>query len=393
MPSRNDLRGIARRAMIQRGLLPDFSPAVLAETNAITEAGLRDGPFHPRSARPPLGLDRQRRLARSRSALGRGAAGGRSGEDPRRGRRRRRARVKDGSAIDGHARTNTTSVYTAAEVFPMLPEKLSTDLTSLGEGQERLAVVMEMAVGADGTVGRVRRVSRGRPESREARLRRASPPGSTAAAPAPPPLAAVPGLDEQLRIQDRAAQAMKGLRHERRRAEPGDARGPSGVRRRRAGRPASEREEPGQGADRGLHDRRERRDRAVPRSRGLPVAAARPAHRPSAGTGSSSWPRIWASACHRSPTPRALEEFLAKRRRADPARFPDLSLSVVKLLGSGEYVVELPGRRAGRALRPRRAATTRTPRRRTGDIPDLVTQRLLKAALAGRPAAVRRRAS
>src|SRR4029434_1183984 len=60
--------------------------------------------------------------------------------------------VKPGSAIDRHARTNTTSVYTPAEVFSMLPEKLSTDLTSLGEGQERLAIVIEMEVAADGAV-------------------------------------------------------------------------------------------------------------------------------------------------------------------------------------------------------------------------------------------------
>ena len=62
------------------------------------------------------------------------------------------ALVKDGSAIDEHARHNTTSVYTAAEIFPMLPEKLSTDLTSLNLDEERLAVVVEMVIGADGSL-------------------------------------------------------------------------------------------------------------------------------------------------------------------------------------------------------------------------------------------------
>ncbi len=60
--------------------------------------------------------------------------------------------VRSGSAIDGHARHNTTSVYTAAAIFPMLPEKLSTDITSLGFDADRLAVVVEMVVGADGSV-------------------------------------------------------------------------------------------------------------------------------------------------------------------------------------------------------------------------------------------------
>ena len=137
--------------MIQRGLLPDFSPAVLAETNAITQAVSERGP----SIRDLRGLlwasidnDDSRDLDQLSVAEPQAGGGVKilvavADVD---------ATVKDGSAIDGHARTNTTSVYTAAEIFPMLPEKLSTDLTSLGEGQERLAIVMEMAVGADGTV-------------------------------------------------------------------------------------------------------------------------------------------------------------------------------------------------------------------------------------------------
>src|SRR6202040_1009834 len=122
------------------------------------------------------------------------------------------ALVKKDSAIDGHAWTNTTSVYTAAEIFPMLPEKLSTDLTSLGESQERLAIVIEMVIATDGTVG-------ASDIYRAAVLNRAKLAYNGVAAwlegtaPAPPKVAAVPGLGEQLRIQDRAAQALRRVRH------------------------------------------------------------------------------------------------------------------------------------------------------------------------------------
>ena len=186
------------------------------------------------------------------------------------------ATVREGSAIDGHARTNTTSVYTAAQVFPMLPEKLSTDLTSLGESQERLAVVMEMTVDPDGTVresdvyravvlNRAKLAYDGVAAWLDGRRPRAAAArggaGPRRAAPHPGP--GRPG-DE-------------GVASPARRAEPGDARDPGRVRWRRAGRPAARREEPGQGADRGLHDRGERSDREVPRGEGLRLAPARPA--------------------------------------------------------------------------------------------------------------------
>ncbi len=124
------------------------------------------------------------------------------------------ALVRKGSNIDNHAAVNTTSVYTAAEIFPMLPEKLSTDLTSLNPDEDRLAVVVEMTVAADGSLTKsavYRAVVRN-----HAKLAY----NSVAAwlegkAAAPAPLAAVPGLPEQLRRQSRVAQQLKRMRESR----------------------------------------------------------------------------------------------------------------------------------------------------------------------------------
>ena len=148
---KDDLQTIAHEAMLQRGLLPDFSAAVLAETRRITHAAAASGAAI-RDLRGLLwaSIDNDDSRDLDQLSVAEPMAGGAvkilvaiADVD---------ALVKKDSAIDGHAWTNTTSVYTAAEIFPMLPEKLSTDLTSLGEGQERLAIVIEMVIAADGTV-------------------------------------------------------------------------------------------------------------------------------------------------------------------------------------------------------------------------------------------------
>src|SRR5437899_1007864 len=383
MSSRGELQVIARRAMIQRGLLPDFSPAVLAETDAVGSAAAETDP----SIRDLRGLlwcsidnDDSRDL--DQLSVAEPTAGGTvkirvavADVD---------ALVREGSAIDGHARTNTTSVYTAAEIFPMLPEKLSTDLTSLGQDQARLAVVVEMVVGADGTVA-ASDVYRALVRNRAKLAYDSVAAWLDGTGPAPPRLAAVPGLDEQLRIQDRVAQAMKALRHQRgalsletlqtRAVFDGDL----------------------------IADLRpDEKNRAKELIEDFMIAANGVTAKYLEAKGVPSlrrilrtperWDRIVALAAtlgERLPAEAhagALEGFLIKRQRADALRFPDLALSVVKLLGSGEYAIQRPGQTPeghfGLAVRDYTHSTA--PNRR---FPDLITQRQLKSALAGRPPA------
>jgi exoribonuclease-2 len=369
--------------MIERGLLPDFTAAALIETDAITRAATEASP----SVRDLRGLlwasidnDDSRDLDQLSVAVP--VAGGAvkilvaiADVD---------ASVSKGSAIDGHARTNTTSVYTAAEIFPMLPEKLSTDLTSLGEGQERLAIVVEMTVGGDGAVTHSD-VYRAVVVNHAKLAYDAVAAWLDGTAPAPSRAAAVPGLDEQLRIQDRVAQRMKLLRT-------------------RHGALGLETIEARPVFDGGVLTalRPDEKNRAKELIEDFMIAANGVTARYLDRKGFPSfrrvlrtperWPRIvelGAAVGERlpaEPSALALEEFLTKRRRSDPAGFPDVSLSVIKLLGSGEYALELPGEQPtghfGLAVKDYTHSTA--PNRR---FPDLVTQRVLKAALAGGAAA------
>lgn len=290
--------------------------------------------------------------------------------------------VKAGSAIDEHARINTTSVYTTAQIFPMLPERLSTDLTSLGQGQERLAVVIEMTINSGGEVVQSD-IYRAVVLNRAKLAYRGVAAWLEGAGPAPGPLAAVAGLDEQLRIQDQTAQALKRTRHER-------------------GALSLQTIEARPVFDNGLLSdlRSDQKNRAEELIEDFMIAANGVSARYLEQKGSPSirrvlrtperWERIVMLAGQlgerlpATPDALALNTFLAKRREADPERFPDLSLSVIKLLGSGEYVVELPGQPVeghfGLAVQDYTHSTA--PNRR---FPDLITQRLLKAALAARP--------
>jgi len=380
MSNRDVLRGVARRAMRERGLLPDFTPQALAETAAAAAAP--PGPaLEDLRGRLWASIDNDDSLDLDQLSVAEPIAGGAV---------RIRVAVADvdavvrpGSAVDGHARANTTSVYTAAQVFPMLPERLSTDLTSLREGQDRVAVVAWMDVGPDGSVGGsglgralVRNRTKLAYDSVAAWLDGAAPP--------PPAVAAVPGMDGQLRLQDRVARAMREVRHEH-------------------GALSLETLEPRTVFDgEEIRDLRpETRNRAKDLIEDLMVAAngvtaafldrsgfpslRRVLRSPERWERIASLARSLGDGLPAAPDARALQAFLARRRAADPDRFPDLSLSVVKLLGKGEYAAEMPGRPTGGhfALAVRDYTHSTAPNRRYSDV---VTQRLVKAALAGAPA-------
>jgi exoribonuclease-2 len=376
------LRSIAHDVMLKRGLLPDFSPAVVAEVAKLAPARPgQDAAVRDLRALLWASIDNDDSRDLDQLSVAEPLSGGTvrilvavADVD---------ALVQKGSAIDGHAATNTTSVYTVPQIFPMLPERLSTDLTSLAEGQERPAIVVEMTVTPDGKVT-ASDLYRAMVLNHAKLAYNGVAAWLEGKAPAPPKLAAVAGLDEQLRIQDRAALALKRVRQ---------ARG------------ALQLETPEARAvfDQGalIDLQPDEQNRAKDLIEDFMIAANGVTARFLADRGFASlrrvlgpprrWDRIVALAAQSgerlSPTPDvgALNAFLVKRRSVDPVTFPDLSLAVVKLLGSGEYAVDLPGQPSpghfGLAVKDYEHSTA--PNRR---FPDLVTQRLLKAALAAQPA-------
>lgn len=372
------LAGIAHKAMLERGLQPDFSPAVRSELAAIDGPAKRSD-AEIRDLRELLWCSIDNDDSRDLDQLTVTRTNGADANilvaiadvD---------ALVSTGSAIDAHAAINTTSVYTAAGIFPMLPEKLSTNLTSLGEGDERLAVVVDMAVDEAGEVT-ASTVYRAVVRNHAKLAYNAVAAWLDGAGSPPQPMAAVAGLDAQLRAQDAIAQRLKRSRSER---------GALTLETLEV-RPVFE-----AGA---LADLRpDTKNRAKELIENFMIAANVATATFLGRNGFPSLRRVLQSperwqrivdlaaglghALPTAPDPVALDAFLIERRTSDPERFPDISLAVVKLLGSGEYAVELPGGRAeghfGLAVKDYSHSTA--PNRR---FPDLIAQRLLKAALAG----------
>jgi VacB/RNase II family 3'-5' exoribonuclease len=376
------LQKIAWRAMLERGLLPDFSAEARAELARVgVPATANDG--RVRDLRDLLwaSVDNDDSLDLDQLTFAEAMSGGNvkilvavADVD---------AVVKIGSAIDGHARHNTTSVYTAAKTFPMLPEELSTNLTSLSFNEDRLTIIIEMVIGPDGSVkdsdiyrARVRNHARLAYNEVAAWLEERGDP--------PDGIAAVNGLDENFRMQDEAAQHMKAFRR---------AHGALGFETVEA-RPIFD-------GERIREFSVEKRNRAKELIEDFMIAANGVTARYLSSRNLPSLrrvvetPRRWARIVELAgehgfelsdmPDSKELEKFLMKEKVDDPLRFPDLSLSVIKLMGPGEYVAELPGGAPspghfGLAVRDYTHSTA--PNRRYAD---LITQRMLKTAMSQQP--------
>jgi exoribonuclease-2 len=290
--------------------------------------------------------------------------------------------IARGTPIDAHARRETTSVYTGIRTFPMLPEKLSTDLTSLNEAQDRAAVVIEFLVAADGTVAN--------PAIYPARVRNHAQltyngVGAWLEGKAAPPakVAASADLAAQLKLQDEAAQALREERH-------------------RLGALTFDREESQAVITDGNVTSMVARtsNRAAHLIEDFMIGANEVMARTLREAGVSSIRRIvksperWARIVELAkqsgdqlppdPDAGALNGFLMRRKAADPIHYADLSLAVLKLMGPGEYVLMRPGgeQQGHFGLAAQDYTHSTAPNRRFAD---LVTQRLLKALHAQAP--------
>ena len=374
---RSDLVRIATRAMTERGLEPEFSARVEQQLCAITAAAREsDASIHDLTELLWCSIDNDDSLDLDQLTACEPLAQGAvrlwvaiADVD---------ALVPQGSPIDEHALLNTTTVYTSARIFPMLPERLSTDLTSLNFGEDRLALVTEMVFDADAVLSGAT-VYRALVRNQAKLAYDAVSAWIDGQGPLPEAAAVVLGMEAQLRAQDALAQRLR----QRRRAQ--------GSLELETFQPRAVFEgEQVVGIEQQVHNRaRQLIEEVMIATNGC--TARYLARRGGASLrrvvrSPERWLRIvalakeYGEALPDEPDSKALEAFLAKRHKADPLRFPDLSLVVVKLMGSGEYVVEAPGEAPighfGLAVRDYTHSTA--PNRR---FPDLITLRLLKAAL------------
>jgi VacB/RNase II family 3'-5' exoribonuclease len=289
--------------------------------------------------------------------------------------------VRIHSAIDDHAAKETTTVYTGIRNFPMLPEELSTGASSLLENGDKLAVVIEFVAGSDGNVESTE-VYRAIVRNQAQLAYNAVGPWLEGKGLAPTRVSASNELQAQLKLQDEAAQALRQQRY-------------------RQGALNLETSEvhPIVLDQQVVDVVKQEKNRATELIEDFMIAAngvvARMLEKVSSLRRIVKTPERWdrivqLAAMHgeklpAQPDSKALNDLLLRRKAADPDHFADLSLTVIKLMGPGQYVLERPGDpeqgHFGLAVQDYTHSTA--PNRRFADV---VTQRLIKAMLSGGPA-------
>jgi VacB/RNase II family 3'-5' exoribonuclease len=381
-PSHVDLQAMAEQVMLAHGFEPDFPAAVQQQLADI-------------KARPPLAVSSSKDVLDLRNLLWSSIDNDTSRDLDQIEVAERLAGgdvkvmigiadvdafVAKDSPIDSHAAKETTTVYTGVRNFPMLPEELSTGDSSLLEDQERLAVVIEFVAGADGNVNSGT-VYRALVRNRAQLMYNSVGSWLEGLAAPPPKVAASSELQAQLKLQNEVAQALKEQRflHGALNIDTNEVR-PVVLNQqvvdivKQERNPATELIEDFMIAANGVVARLLEK---VPSLRRIVKTPER-------------WARIVQLAAAQGgnlpaqPDSKALNDFLLKRKAADPDHFADLSLSVIKLIGPGEYVLERPGDpeqgHFGLAVQDYTHSTA--PNRRFADV---VTQRLIKALLSGTP--------
>jgi VacB/RNase II family 3'-5' exoribonuclease len=374
------LQHIARRAMIERGLEPDFPAAALSELNKISGPATYQ-PGEAKDLRNLLWCSIDNAESRDLDQLS-------VAEQLPDKKVRLLVAIADVDAlvaaqtdIDIHAGLNTASIYTIAQIFPMLPEKLSTDLSSLGLNDDRCAVVVEMIVNDSGTLQQsdvycaiVRNQAKLDYESVGAWLE--------GTGPIPPEITKINGLADNIHLQDQIAQKMKGLRYEHGALEFETI----------DTRPVFD-----GNTLREIKVEHKSRSKSLIEDFMIAANGATARYLTSKNFPSlrrvvrtpKRWDRIVELAADHGytlplqPDSKSLSQYLKFVKEKDPLHFVDASLSVLKLLGAGEYLLETPGsnQEGHFGLAVKDYAHSTAPNRR---YPDLITHRLLKSAMAGK---------
>ncbi len=372
-----DLTQLAKKAMLERGLLPDFPVDVLNEVNQL-QAPARSTSSQLKDMRDKLwfSLDNDdskdldqltyaEKLSDHQYKIYIAIADVDS-------------LVKKDSSIDRYAQANTTSVYTPTRVFSMLPEKLSTNLTSLNANEDRLAIVVEVMVEKDGSLGNYAIYEA--TVSNHAKLAYNSfSDWLDGHGPMPATVSKQPGLEQQIRLQDEIAHVLQKYRHEQGALTLQTIETKPKI-------------ENNQVIDIQVEKKNRGRDLIEDFMIAANSATARylqSHHNPSLQRVvriPKRWDRIveiaqeFGEKLPSEPDAKALDLFLIKRRAADPLHFPDLSLTIIKLLGNGEYVVEYPDQDpiGHFSLAVKYYTHSTAPNRR---YPDIITQRILKSVI------------